>query len=158
MIWGIREPRFDCTAKNTLISVFVPKLQVVVSQYFKDTQVNRTVFYYKNNEYLMKYTGTISILPKGVVALAHSMLVSSALFSLKLWWELSHHQTFTPELFLVRQPASHTTNNRGSVLLTCRGEGGRDHIEICFIYALGWLDAASQSTALKGYLKCLPAV
>jgi DNA polymerase IIIc chi subunit len=86
-------------------------------------RLHRTVFYYKNNEYLIKYTGTISILLKGMVALVHSVLVSQALFSLKLWHELPHHLTFTPESFLVHQSASHTTNNRGSVLLTCRGKG-----------------------------------
>jgi hypothetical protein len=34
--------------------------------------LHRTVFCVENNEYLMKYTGTLSILPKGAVASAQS--------------------------------------------------------------------------------------
>jgi hypothetical protein len=33
-----------------------------------DDRKVRIVFYYENNEYMMKHTGTISILPKGAVA------------------------------------------------------------------------------------------
>lgn len=36
------------------------------------TKVTLTVFHYKDNEYLMKYTGAVCTLPRGVVALAHS--------------------------------------------------------------------------------------
>jgi hypothetical protein len=64
----------------------------------------------ENNEYLKKYTRNISILPKDATAPAHSQCCSPALRR-----EVPAPPDLTFESFLVRHPAPHTTNNRGSV-------------------------------------------
>jgi hypothetical protein len=43
--------------------------------------LHRTVFYYENNEYLVKYTSSISVLPKDAAAPAGSL----AMFFLSLF-------------------------------------------------------------------------
>jgi hypothetical protein len=63
----------------------------------------------------------VNDLPKNVVAPTESFPVPVCS---KLRRELPRRQTITFESFLVRQPAPHTTNSEGSVLVTC---GGRPH-------------------------------
>jgi hypothetical protein len=65
--------------------------------------LHKKVFYYENNEYLMKYRGTMSILPKGAVAPAHSQCLS-ALFSLKLRLEVAAVRLWHSNSFIFRSP------------------------------------------------------
>jgi hypothetical protein len=98
----------------------------------------------------LKYTGTVNMLPKGAV---YILRLTRSASLLKLRRELfcaalpSHsnrswfaNPRFVPQLVRV---------------LSYSHEGGRkDHT----VYALGWLDAASRSTATKECLICLAAV
>jgi hypothetical protein len=100
---------------------------------------HRTVFYYENNEYLMKYTGTVSIVPKGAVALAYSPC-----FFLKPQYDSPSHL----HVRIIPGSPARASYHKQSGFCPTRVGGGGPHSNL-FSLALGWLDTESWSTALK---------
>jgi hypothetical protein len=103
--------------------------------------------------YLMKYAGTISIFLSGVVAPAHSKCLS-ALFSVQLRRVLS---LLGLHIWILSGSSARTSYHKQSGFCPTQMWGG-DHSIICVVHALGWLDPANRSTALKEYLKYLLAL
>jgi hypothetical protein len=113
----------------------------------------RTVFYYKSNEHFMKYTGIVCILPKGAGRLTRSAsLLSCGVNSVP-----ADRSDIRIRIVHTRSsPAGASFHKQSGFCHTHMW--GRDHTVICSVYAVGWLDAGSLSTACKEYLKRLPAL
>jgi hypothetical protein len=75
----------------------------------------------------MKYAGTLSILPRGAVAPAHSCLLSLLNPPHTRYLPSDRHIRIVPSSPVL------AWNNRGSVLHTCKGKG---HTVIWLVYAL----------------------
>jgi hypothetical protein len=111
----------------------------------------RIVFYYESNEHLMKYTGTMWILPRG--AAADPQCFSSC-------GENSapaNRSDLGIRIVHTRSSPARASFRKQSGFCHTHMWGG-DHTATCSVYAVGWLDAGSLSTACKEYLKRLAAL
>jgi hypothetical protein len=115
-------------------------------------RMHRTIFYYENNEYLMKYAGTISIFPNGAVAPDHSKCLS-ALFSSTAMCTLTVRPShLNPFWFVSPHLIPHTIR----VLPYSNVWGGT--ISNLFSPCAWLARPCEQVHILKEYLKCLLAV